>query len=189
MTSPETTETDLVGALLTAERAAPTAPLLGHSFGAQVLVRDPRNRILMVKPVTQDIWLLPGSLGGIRDGESVSDAAERELLKDTGVVRTVTHVLSVDQVPSVPRAPLDRFIWVCDGGVVTVDEAHEARLPESAKPVLEGLSWIELGELRNYTSAPQLKCINEAMVSVDFGLGVPLLEFGERVETWKPAAA
>ncbi|MEU9707967.1 NUDIX hydrolase [Streptomyces sp. NPDC047967] len=183
------TETDLVGGLLTTEREAST-PLVSHPrFGAQVVVRDPTNRILMVKPVAQDTWLLPGSLGGVRDGESVSDAAERALLGDTGLARTITRLLAVDQVPCVPRiAPLDRFNWVCDGGTVTIDEARNACLPETAAPELEGLSWIELGELPNYTSAPHHKAITEAVTSLDFGMDLPLLEFGERVETRKRAA-
>ncbi|WP_161213702.1 MULTISPECIES: NUDIX domain-containing protein [unclassified Streptomyces] len=189
---------DLVGALLTAEeeevtgmanRDAVRQPSPTHRVGALTLVRDPRNRVLMVKPVSQNIWLLPGSLGGVREGENISDAAERELLGDSGLSRTITHLLAVDQVPCVPRStPTDRFNWVCDGGTVTTEEARNACLPESAASELEGLSWIEVDELRNYTSAPQLKCVTEAVTSLHFGLGLPLLEFGERVETRKAVA-
>ncbi|WP_145500795.1 NUDIX domain-containing protein [Streptomyces sp. CFMR 7] len=179
---------DLVGALMV-EDARISSPAKVHRFGVLTLVRDPRHRVLMVKAATEDTWRLPGFNGGVQEGESVSDAAERVLLEATGLERTITHVLAVDQVDSVPRlVPQDRFNWVCDGGVVTVDEARNTCLPETAVPALEGLTWIELEELPHYTEPPHVKCIIEALSSLSYGMGLPLLEFGERAEARKAAA-
>jgi 8-oxo-dGTP pyrophosphatase MutT (NUDIX family) len=71
---------------------------------ARLLVFDPDDRILLVHIVSEalldkDLWITPG--GGVEDGESLEEAARRELWEETGL-----H--SLDIGPCVWRR---RHVW------------------------------------------------------------------------------
>ncbi len=61
--------------------AAPPANSLVPSVTAAV--RDASGRVLMIHKIDNDLWALPG--GGMDVGESVADAAVREVEEETGV--------------------------------------------------------------------------------------------------------
>lgn len=64
--------------------------------GVRVVILDDQKRILMVRQhhEDRDIWMVPG--GAIEDGETARQAAEREVLEETGlhvvVKKLIWHV-------------------------------------------------------------------------------------------------
>jgi ADP-ribose pyrophosphatase YjhB (NUDIX family) len=61
------------------------------------VVRDDADRVLLVRRVDDGLWELPG--GRVEIGESVVDAAEREVAEESGVLVKVLRVAGVDSDP------------------------------------------------------------------------------------------
>ena len=61
--------------------------VLGHrplmQCGANVLIMDDPDRILLQRRTDNDLWGIPG--GAVELGEKVEDAARREILEETGL--------------------------------------------------------------------------------------------------------
>lgn len=55
----------------------------GAPYGAHTAVYRPSGEVLLVWHEGVDMWVLPG--GGVRDGESYREAAERELGEEAGI--------------------------------------------------------------------------------------------------------
>ncbi|MFR8039257.1 MAG: NUDIX domain-containing protein [Anaerovoracaceae bacterium] len=67
--------------------------------GVRVIILNEENKMLMVKQHHEgkDIWMVPG--GGIEDGESSFEAAEREVFEETGIkVKTDRLIWHVEEV-------------------------------------------------------------------------------------------
>lgn len=58
----------------------------GMTLGVRVVARDPAGRVMLVRHTYLDGWWLPG--GGVDRGETVQDAAVRELREETGLIAT-----------------------------------------------------------------------------------------------------
>lgn len=71
--------------------AAPTANSLVPSVTAAV--RDDRGRLLLIHKIDNDFWALPG--GAMDLGESVADAAVREVAEETGVNVQITGLVGL----------------------------------------------------------------------------------------------
>lgn len=71
------------------------------------------NRVLLVrrgKPPAEDLWAIPG--GRVEVGETLQDAAEREILEETGiVVRALDPVYTFDVIDRDTRGRI-RFHYV-----------------------------------------------------------------------------
>ena len=66
----------------------------GMTLGVRVVARDEEGRIMLVRHTYLDGWWLPG--GGVDRGETVQDAAVRELREETGLIATAApRLLSV----------------------------------------------------------------------------------------------
>ncbi|MBD0739810.1 NUDIX domain-containing protein [Streptomyces sp. CBMA29] len=149
--------------------------------GCVVLITDDDHRILLVKPTYkhQDEergWQLPG--GHAHANEPIAEAGERELLEETGLSRTLTHVLLVDQVPANPETGSAEGVnFVLEGGYLTSDEANRVTLPPSAAHELSALKWVDLGELDAHTFPYQARRIRAAAAHRAF-LSMPLYESG-----------
>ncbi|MGE0300115.1 MAG: NUDIX hydrolase [Dehalococcoidia bacterium] len=71
--------------------AAPKANSLVPSVTAAV--RDEAGRILLIHKIDNDYWALPG--GAMEIGESVADAAVREVQEETGVLIEITGLVGI----------------------------------------------------------------------------------------------
>jgi len=85
-----------------------------------VLLRDAQGRILLEKRRDCGLWGLPG--GRVEPGESLRQAAARELLEETGFRVSVTRLLGVYS------GPVDRIVTFPDRVVQIVDVLLEAEI-------------------------------------------------------------
>lgn len=71
--------------------AAPVA--CGRVPGAAAAVRDAAGRLLLIRRVDNGLWVLPG--GKLELGETIGQAAAREVLEETGVAVEVTGLAGI----------------------------------------------------------------------------------------------
>ncbi|UQI46696.1 NUDIX domain-containing protein [Streptomyces sp. HU2014] len=148
-------------------------------LGALVLVRDDAGRILLVKPTYRSGWVLPG--GAAHQGESIADAAARELAEETGLVRRPTHYLVLDQVPaSDDGTSAEGLNVVCDAGdQLTAEEAKTVVVPETAADELCAVRWVPPEDLDKYAQPYQARRIRAALATLESDAARPLLTLGE----------
>jgi len=79
-------------------------------LGVGVIIEDARGWILLEKRSDNGMWGPPG--GGIEPGESVAQAAVREVREETGLTVEVTRLLGVYS------EPVDRIVRYADNGDV-----------------------------------------------------------------------
>ena len=90
--------------------------------GVGVVIRDQSGRILLEKRRDCGVWGLPG--GRVEPGESVMEAAEREIKEETGLFIHVTGLIGVYSDPH------ERIVTYPDNGDVVhlVDIVLDARI-------------------------------------------------------------
>ncbi|WP_338677290.1 NUDIX domain-containing protein [Streptomyces sp. SCSIO 30461] len=99
---------------------------------ADVLLRDPGGRVLLVNPTYKPGWDLPGGMA--EENEPPHEAAARELHEELGLEISPRVLLVVDWVP--PHGPWDdQIAFIFDGGTLGHEEAeglrpHDAELSE-----------------------------------------------------------
>jgi 8-oxo-dGTP pyrophosphatase MutT (NUDIX family) len=72
----------------------PTAPKANSVVpSANVIVVNNRGEILMIRRTDNGNWAVPG--GGMDLGESISDAAVRETLEETGITCEITGLVGI----------------------------------------------------------------------------------------------
>lgn len=69
--------------------------------GVAVVIRDKQGRILLEKRSDNGMWGIPG--GGIEPGESVREAALREIKEETGLDVEITRLIGVYSEPTEQR--------------------------------------------------------------------------------------
>ena len=126
--------------------------MLGTStVGVRILVINDKNEIMLVKHTYIDGWHFPG--GGVHSGESLHQAAKRELEEETGIIATgpleiinIYHhtIHSVNDYPVLFR--LNEF-------KITQNAVLSAEIKEA--------QWFSLHQLPKDISASTLKRINE----------------------------
>lgn len=100
------------------------------------------GRLLLIeesKPDFREQWNLPG--GRLEPGESLQDAARREVLEEAGIEVELTGLLAVDQRVMEPGSGPDRL------RIVFVADAVDGPLKQSEDEHSLRAAWFELAEL------------------------------------------
>jgi ADP-ribose pyrophosphatase YjhB (NUDIX family) len=103
----------------TAHLAEGNATQARKRVSADVLLRDPVGRILLVDPKYKPDWDMPGGMA--EANEPPRRAAQRELKEELGLEIEITELLCVDWVS--PHGPWDDLLtFIFDGGVLSADQ-------------------------------------------------------------------
>ncbi|MFK4184375.1 NUDIX domain-containing protein [Streptomyces sparsogenes] len=141
--------------------------------GAVVLVLDPRGRVLLVRPTYGTrAWQLPG--GGVHKGEPATAGAARELEEETGLDRQIRYALAIDQMPGNSNSA-EGYNIVCDGGVLSEEEAAAVVVPESARDEISECAWVPLSALDEKCDPYQARRIRQALTARSHGARIPIL--------------
>jgi len=131
--------------------AAPPANSLVPSVTAAV--RDDGGRLLLIHKIDNNFWALPG--GGMDLGESVADAAVREVAEETGVTVEVTGLVGIYTDPG--------HVMAYDDGEVRQEFSvcFHAR-PISGEPrqddtETKAVRWVEPAELHALSVHPSMR--------------------------------
>ncbi len=146
-------------------------------IGAVALIRNIAGDVLMVKPVYKAGWILPG--GAAHQDESVADAVAREVLEELGLTLAFTHFLALDRTAVIAEEnPVEGFNVVCDGGVLSDEDAAAVVVAPEALHEVERVKWVPVEELDDHALEYQSRRIRQALGAVNAGLRLPLLEVG-----------
>ncbi|XSG81337.1 MAG: NUDIX domain-containing protein [Methyloligella sp. ZOD6] len=110
----------------------------GMTLGAQGVVVDDRDRVLLIKHTYRPGWCFPG--GGVEPGESFEDALTREVHEEVGVSLTAPPLLHgiFTNFKAVKRDHIAVFVardWTRDGEYHRPREIAESRFfPVDALP-------------------------------------------------------
>ncbi|WP_269855176.1 NUDIX domain-containing protein [Streptomyces sp. RPT161] len=111
---------------------------------ADVLLRDPSGRVLLVKPTYKPGWDLPGGMA--EANEPPHEAATRELKEELGLAVALHDVLIVDWVA--PHGPWDdQIAFIFDGGTLNEAQAADIRPHDEELSEVAFLSADRAGEL------------------------------------------
>ncbi|WP_375256723.1 NUDIX domain-containing protein [Streptomyces sp. MNP-20] len=139
------------------------------------LIRNGHGAVLLVKPNYKSGWQLPG--GHAQEGEPSAVAAARSLKGETGLVRQLSHVLLVDDVPASDEERVAAGIaLVFDGGTLTNDSL--VKLPEEAREGLSGVKWVSPQGIDGYTHSCEGRRIRAAISCADQGMRAPAHTLG-----------
>jgi ADP-ribose pyrophosphatase YjhB (NUDIX family) len=95
---------------------------------ADVILRDPHGRILLVDPRYKPDWDLPGGMA--EANEPPAEAVRRELREELGFNLQVGDLLCVDWVS--PHGPWDDLVsFIFDGGTLNEQAISELRITDS----------------------------------------------------------
>ena len=118
--------------------------------GASALVRDERERVLLIRRTDNGLWALPG--GMIELGETAAGAAVRETREETGVDIVITGLVGIYTDPG--------HVSVLDSGTVIAEFAlcFHAR-PVGGEARADGVetsevAWVEVSDLERLDLMP-----------------------------------
>ena len=131
----------------------PDAPRANRIVVAAVaFVQDSDGRVLLIQRSDNDLWALPGGAQDV--GETVSAAAERETLEETGYRVTVTDLIGVYSDPQHVIAYEDGEVRqqfalsfradLVDGQLATSDETPN-------------VAWVSRSDLDRYRIHPSIR--------------------------------
>ncbi|TIH06813.1 NUDIX domain-containing protein [Pseudomonas leptonychotis] len=120
------------------------------------LIRDQASRLLLVKPVYREGWLLPG--GVVDSDESPRSGLCRELREELGLILEPQELLCVDYVSAHDNFA-DGLHLLFNGGVLSDDLIRELTVCDSE---LHTLQWLVVEEAMNIlipSLARRLRCL------------------------------
>lgn len=131
--------------------AAPSANSLVPSVTAAV--RDDRGRLLLIHKIDNNFWALPG--GAMDLGESVADAAIREVAEETGVIVEITGLVGIYTNPG--------HVMAYDDGEVRQEFSvcfHARALagePRQDGIETEAAKWVEPADVQTLSVHPSMR--------------------------------
>ncbi|MFJ3825280.1 NUDIX domain-containing protein [Streptomyces nodosus] len=102
----------------------------GHPVTAALLMTDPADRLLIVRPVKAGAakWHLPGGL--VEENESPSDAVRREVREELGLTVTVDErdLAAVEWLQATRAGRRDRLAFLFSGPVLCPEDTERIQL-------------------------------------------------------------
>jgi len=131
----------------------PAAPKANSIVPAvSVVVPDDQGRILLIRRTDNNYWSIPG--GGMEPGESVRQAASREVMEETGINCEVTGLIGIYSNPGHVAAYDDGEVRqefsicltarILDGSPRTSSESSEVR-------------FVPVADISNYDIHPSIR--------------------------------
>lgn len=93
--------------------------------GVAIIIFNEKNQVLLQKRADLNVWGIPS--GHVEPGETVKDAAVREVLEETGLQVKITRLIGVYSEPSsqiirYPDGRVTHFVTCCFQAVVVSGE-------------------------------------------------------------------
>ena len=128
------------------------------TIGVRALVLDEENRICLVRHSYRDGWYLPG--GGVKTGESLVDAMQRELPEETGV--------ELPETPQTVHGVFSSFMEHKSDHIV-VFVVKDWSISSSVSPEIAEVAFFASDDLPDGTSAATTRRIKEQITGVPPG--------------------
>ena len=149
---------DLRGLLFRLYKTLSTFRRAKLTIGGRALVWDEENRICLVRHSYRDGWYLPG--GGVKTGESLVDAMQRELREETGV-----------ELPETPQSVHGVFSSFREhkSDHIVVFVVKDWSISSSVSPEIAEVAFFASDDLPDGTSAATTRRIKEQITGVPPG--------------------
>lgn len=163
-----------------------------HHLGVGALVVNSRNEILCVRELRMNYmpWKLPGGLSEL--GESIADAAEREVLEETGVPTKFHSILSFRHTHGLANGRSDLYFVCRLDPIEKIDDDGIAIIPEpcAQECEIEATAWVPLNEYRDMVHGvngqPGHPMMSNVMQVYDEGIRIKQKEVKSVVPGRKP---
>ena len=127
-------------------------------LSASMLITDPADRILMVKPNYRPDWGIPGGI--VEAGEAPDECVTREIAEELGLGIPAGDLLVVDWMAAAGERPQAIMNFIFDGGVLT--DPGAIRLQEEELDDAQFLAWAEAEARMPASSAARVPAARQA---------------------------
>ncbi len=163
-----------------------------HHVGVGAVVVNSRDEILCVRELRKNYmpWKVPGGLSEL--GESISEAAVREVLEETGVSTTFHSILSFRHTHGLANGRSDLYFVCRLDPIEDVDENGTVIIPEPCAQAceIEATQWVPLSEYRTMVDGndgqPGHPMMSNIMKVYDQGIRIKQKEVASVVPGRKP---
>mmetsp|Transcript_43672 Transcript_43672/g.105339 ORF Transcript_43672/g.105339 Transcript_43672/m.105339 type:complete len:336 (+) Transcript_43672:24-1031(+) len=136
---------------LPTDRESKVPEFATHHVGVGAVVVNSRDEILCVRELRKNYmpWKVPGGLADL--GEHIPDAAQREVMEETGIPTKFNSILSFRHTHGLSNGRSDMY-FVCHlDPIEDVDEDGNVVIPEPQAQVceIETTKWVPLSEYRD----------------------------------------
>lgn len=125
---------------------------------ACMLLTDPQNRVLLVKPNYRTYWAIPG--GMIEADETPHECVTREVAEELGLDITAGDLLVVDWVPPQGDRPRVMTNYIFDGG--TIQNRAAIRLQHDELDDAQFCTWEQAATMMPANTAARIPAARQA---------------------------